>query len=553
MARKVELTWQAGGDGRSGRWRKKFRGRTYYFDGGRGKSDRQAYAIALKDWNELRQKIQDLDEKPHESDYFEVLREWRAARDWASQNADKTAFESSRGKIRELEARLAGKQPPPITQNDRFESQFQIPILDLTPFLATKEDIANLSTLDLSHLHKSLGPNREITPTQSEKDLFDGSPFRIAKEIWRDRITTQLRLQDEAAGDKSVDGNIERFLSQKRAQVTGGELSAGRCANLALHLTAFRDFVGGGNPVSAITSRVMTDFRSDLLDRKTRGEFSSAYAKNRLDTSTQFTRWLWREETLADLPRVIESRSFSINAATAPIKTFTADEIKALLAASEGQNKLCLLLALNTGMTQRDIADLRPEEVDWESGVIRRKRSKTRQHKNVPEVAYQLWPETFSLLKKCRRLDCPQVLANENGAPLLVSTLKADGKLHKVDNVHCNFSRCCRRVKITGRPFKSLRKTAATLLRGNATFSGLESVFLGHAPRSIADRHYAGVPHELLGQAINWLATQFGLDAATNPASTDKAKQKTNRSSSSKRRSAASTPRSTAKRASLTN
>lgn len=551
MARKVELTWQSGSDGRSGRWRKKFRGQTYYFDGGRGKTDRQAYASALEDWNKLRQKMQDLDEKPHEGDYLEVLREWRAARDWASQNADKTSFEFARSKIRELEARLAGKQPPPITADDRFESQFRIPTIDLPVDICRTGDIEALATS--SHVGRSLGKDGGFLPTQPEIDLTDGSPFRIAKEIWRDRITTQLRLQDEAAGDKSVDGNIERFLSQKRAQVTGGELSAGRCANLALHLTAFRDFVGGNNPVSAITSRVMTDFRSDLLDRKTRGEFSSAYAKNRLDTSTQFTRWLWREETLADLPRVIESRSFSINAATAPIKTFTADEIKALLAGSEGQNKLCMLLALNTGMTQRDISDLRPGEVDWEAGVIRRKRSKTRQHENVPEVAYQLWPETFSLLKKCRRLDCPQVLANENGAPLLVSSLKADGKLHKVDNVHCNFSRCCRRVKITGRPFKSLRKTAATLLRGNATFSGLESLFLGHAPRSIADRHYAGVPQELLGQAINWLATQFGLDAASNPASSVKAKEKTNRSPSSKRRSAASTPRSTAKRASVAN
>jgi len=334
-----------------------------------------------------------------------------------------------------------------------------------------------------------------------------------------------LRLQDEAASDESIEGNIDRFISQKRAQVTGGELSAGRCANLELHLAAFRDFVGGSNPISAINSRVMTDFRSDLLDRISRGEFSRVYAKDRLDASTQFTRWLWREETLADLPRVIESRAFSITVTPTPIKTFTAEEIKALLKASNGQNKLCILLGLNTGMTQGDISDLRPDEVDWEAGVIRRKRSKTRQHKNVPEVAYQLWRETFSLLKKFRRPDCQQVLANDNGAPLVVVALKPDGKLHKVDNIHCNFSRYCRRMGISGRSFKSLRKTAATMLRGNATFSGLESLFLGHAPRSIADRHYAGVPQELLGQAINWLATQFGIAVAGSPPVSGKPKR----------------------------
>ena len=36
MARTFKLTWQAGTAGRGGRWRKKYKGQAYYFDGGRG-------------------------------------------------------------------------------------------------------------------------------------------------------------------------------------------------------------------------------------------------------------------------------------------------------------------------------------------------------------------------------------------------------------------------------------------------------------------------------------------------------------------------------------
>ena len=50
---------------------------------------------------------------------------------------------------------------------------------------------------------------------------------------------------------------------------------------------------------------------------------------------------------------------------------------------------------INCGMTQVDIADLQPKEVDWDRGRIRRKRSKTDDHEQVPTVDYALWPRTW--------------------------------------------------------------------------------------------------------------------------------------------------------------
>ena len=525
MARK--LTWQSGTAGRTGRWRKKFRGKTYYFDGGRGKTDRVAYAQATEDWTRLKNAIEEQDTKPNETEYLNVLREWRAVKDWSSLNADQSNLDLARSKIKDLETRLASRRPPPISEDDRFEASFGCPIIPF-PLEVMDKLIGRKEDLDPDKWKKyraklEVSDQSRIVPPPGAIEFSDGSPWRIAKEIWRDRIATQLRQSEVTHAPATIEGNVARFMSQKRAQVTGGELTAGRYANLDLHLKAFQDFVGGSNPVAAITSRIMTDFRTDLLDRKGRSEFSGAYAKDRLDAAKQFTRWLWQEETLAELPRIIESKSFSITPAIPTIKTLTVAEIKTLLDAASGQLKLFIMLGLNAGFTQKDISDLLNDEVDWRAGIIRRKRSKTKGFENVPEVAYKLWPETFRLLQEFRRQGSSQALANENGGALVTVRLKENGRLHKVDNIHTGYFRLCSRVDIKNRPFKSLRKTSATLLRGSKEHTGLETLFLGHAPRSMSEKHYSAPPSDLLASALDWLGRELGLIAVgKQPASQDR-------------------------------
>ena len=53
--------------------------------------------------------------------------------------------------------------------------------------------------------------------------------------------------------------------------------------------------------------------------------------------------------------------------------------IVGLVTNTSDRTKLYILLMLNCGMTQKDVADLQKTEVDWDAGYISRKRSKTRQ------------------------------------------------------------------------------------------------------------------------------------------------------------------------------
>ena len=97
-------------------------------------------------------------------------------------------------------------------------------------------------------------------------------------------------------------------------------------------------------------------------------------------TAKQFISRL-AELRLIALPGNIRSRRFRFNhSAPARIETFTLEEMRCLLAACEGfseRTKLYLLLMLNCGMYQNDIAELNRDEVNWTKGTLARVRSKT--------------------------------------------------------------------------------------------------------------------------------------------------------------------------------
>ena len=85
------------------------------------------------------------------------------------------------------------------------------------------------------------------------------------------------------------------------------------------------------------------------------------------------------------------------------------------------------------------------------------------------------------------------------------------GKYAKIDNIKSAYSRLCKQAA-TSKPLKSLKKTSASLIRGNQKYTSLESLFLGHAPQSMSDRHYAIAPQALLDSAIVWLGGEYGLE-----------------------------------------
>jgi integrase len=322
-----------------------------------------------------------------------------------------------------------------------------------------------------------------------------------------------LRGESAAEPNRTVQALVDKWITGQRSLVTIGELTAARLAIAQLHLKTFAAFLGESADVKTIDEERLSGFfnfcLSKLAERQqdSKAGWSVAYAREVFASARAWIRWLW-EQGVIDLPRNLNSRGWRFGSAVKPVKTWTADEVRYVIDKATGKLKLALLLMLNCGMTQGDCSNLRDDEVDWHAGRVIRKRSKTAKHSGVPTVDYPLWPRTFALLKQYRS-GTDRVLLTETGKPF-VRKLLVDGKTSATDVFASNYDVLKKKIGFK-KPLKLLRKTSASLLESHPTYGRLVGLFLGHAPATMREKHYAAPPQALFDEAVKWLGEQLGV------------------------------------------
>lgn len=162
----------------------------------------------------------------------------------------------------------------------------------------------------------------------------------------------------------------------------------------------------------------------------------------------------------------------------------------------------------NCGMTQKDCADLTPNQIDWTAGTITRKRSKEKGAANVPTVTWKLWASTLAALRAVRQPMGDRVLLNSDGNPLVYSALKPTGKLSDCDCVGSAFELLVKRAWT----LKNFRSTSATAIGNHPEFCRFAQYFLDHAPKTIADKHYVKPSQADFDRCVLWLGSHLGLD-----------------------------------------
>jgi len=340
---------------------------------------------------------------------------------------------------------------------------------------------------------------------------FLASLINIPRWDDRERIDTA----NPVAVDRTLEACIHSWLKTQFDRMRAGGISPGAYENLRREAERFRDYAGSSRDVATINEVVVDTYYNHLLkltgDRTRSGTgagMSADSAKTALRVMRTIVHHLHNLRLLTELPRNLDAGCFTV--AVAKVKIFTVDQVKILLAASTGQMRLHIMIALNCGMYAGDISDLRDDEVDWQQGRIIRKRSKERGVKDAPTVNYKLWIKTFELLKE-HRSGGATVLLTKSGGSWCWESIGDDGKLRSSDNVATNFTRL--RSKIGGGllPFKHLRKTGNSLFKTQADFTDLGSHYLGQVPQTVEGRHYSVPPQIRFDRALAWLGSQFGL------------------------------------------
>ena len=334
-------------------------------------------------------------------------------------------------------------------------------------------------------------------------------------ELWGERLDRSNPVA--APEEKTVNTLVAEYKTYLISRVAASQLSAGHVDRELRNIKIFVDLVGESLPVSKIDEDLVEKFylhvSSHVARRKTdkKDGWSQYYARDVFQSTKGLLGYAVSKKNVAK-PGNLDS--FKFNVAKKKIVTFTTDEITFLIQNAPGQLKLHLLLMLNCGMTQIDVANLLDEEVDWNQGTITRKRTKTREHENVPEVTYRLWATTFTLLKQYRS-GSPVVLLTAKSGKTWAGRELRNGKIVRWDSIDSNFGVLQKNLSAKGvqidKPLKIFRKTASTMLDNSNLHSRYSTLFLGHAPDTMANAHYVDYSQDRFDDAVSWLGEQFGF------------------------------------------
>jgi integrase len=324
------------------------------------------------------------------------------------------------------------------------------------------------------------------------------------------KIRAQAEAMVEAAAkqtptDRTVAAQVDAWKSLLHSACQSCQLSEGRYDAYCRRIRPFMDWIGSRTAIDGIDEAKIEGYYGHLSRQVTAGKYSPSSAHELLMTAKQFISRLAALK-LIPLPGNIRDRRFRFNhSAPAEIEIFSVEEVRAFLAACTSERtRLYILLCLNCGQYQNDIAELRQEEVDWRTGTIKRARSKTRE-RGGPVVTYKLWPETFALLKRLRS-DGDLVITTEDGNPLVKEWLE-DGRYRKYDAIRSAWFRLAEKMGLKKMKLglKHLRKTSASLLGEHPQYKFYATHFLADSPKHMTEKHYVKPSEAEFFEALEWL------------------------------------------------
>ena len=327
-----------------------------------------------------------------------------------------------------------------------------------------------------------------------------------------DKLKAQTgRVVDAAVAatppERTVLAQVDAWKALLHGVCRAGQMSEGRYDAYSRNVAKFADWLGPETAVDGIDEAKLEGFFNHLPGQVAAGAYAPTYAHTLLMSARQFVSRL-AEMKLIPLPGNIRSRRMRFNhSAPTEIETFTPAEVRAMLAAAKEhapRTMLFLLLMLNCGMYQNDVAELKQSEVDWQKGTLRRARSKTRE-RGGPVVNYKLWPETLALLRE-HRAKGDVVLVTEDGNPLVRYWLE-DGEMRRYDCVQAAWTRLAAKMGLRKMRLglKHLRKTSATLLGTHPQYNFFANHFLADSPKGMADRHYVKPNDAEFFDSLDWL------------------------------------------------
>jgi len=343
------------------------------------------------------------------------------------------------------------------------------------------------------------------SPAQSKRP--EGSPlFWHASRQWAKKIRGKLHYFGRCPHDEALaryeqqkddlhagrspreeDGlTVQRlcakFLVSREAKLACGELSQRAYAEYGLVCGRLRKYLGAG--------RLVSDLRPDDFARL-RQAMAATWGPLRLKAEIVRSRvpfnWAYKSGLL-ERP-VLFGEEFSVpslsvirrHKAERGPRTFTADELRRLVAAASQPLKAMILLGVNCGYGNNDIARLPLKALDLPGGWVTFARPKTGILRRCP-----LWPETVTALRSwLRRRPHPRSEVHDQ----LVFVTKYGDAWNDASTITHEMRKLLDKLKIEGaRNFYGLRHTTQTIGDASGDLLAVRHI-MGHASSDISSTY----------------------------------------------------------------
>jgi len=324
-----------------------------------------------------------------------------------------------------------------------------------------------------------------------------------ALQKWLDQKDDLLagRTPPDDTDGLTVGALCNRFMASKQAFVDSGDLSP-RTRRI------YEDVCG--KVVDGLGARrLVTDLRPDDF-QKLRAKFSSALGPAALQVAITCTRSLFKygyDAMLIDAP-IRFGPDFKGSSKRAKIEArnkngarmFSAEEIHRLLAEADVQMRCLVLLGVQGGFGNMDLATLKLSALDLEGGWVNHPRPKTGVARRCP-----LMPETIDALRKWLEV---RPDPKEEGCENLVFLSTAGGPLRRIhsngretDALSSRFRRLRNKVGVSREGFYTFRRVAETVLGESADQVAVDYI-MGHVTPGMGTVYRQGISDDRLRVAV---------------------------------------------------
>ena len=370
----------------------------------------------------------------------------------------------------------------------------------------------------------------EIVGVKDEVLSRKKKEFGLIESEFDRGVVSQVLVQEGAPvpDSRQLDYHLKKFIATKRQDCALRMITPGRLGKISTTIEFYRKWT----PITSVdrigTKDHIDAYYSYLVTQVLAKEIKPEYARNLFGDFKTFVFWLADEEVLKEYPRCLQrkSKQYQFPKSLQTPETIPLELVRRIWGAADPRMKLYILLTLNTGGGASEIGKLKKREYDPVAGRITRKRSKTEDSAKTPVVSYKLWPETKALLDQeiANRINYPTrpesanlLLVNpKNGKPLWFESVN-DGKCSRTDSIARHFKSLIERLQeddpdMPEVTYYALRRTAATEIYNEPQYRECHELWLGHAPKTVAEKHYIAPSSTILDACLVWLYDKiFGL------------------------------------------